>query len=135
MKTTKQSESELSKQIQLEALKHKCILYRNNQGGFKDKTGRFVFFGLGNTSKKLSDKWKTSDLIGYTVVEITPDMVGKKVAVFTAIEVKRKGATKDARYKAQENFTNQVRNNGGIASIINSLETLKDLFKSFWTQG
>lgn len=135
MKTMKQSESELSKQIQLEALKHKCILYRNNAGAMRDAVGRVVRYGLGNISKDLWDKWKTSDLIGYTVVEITPDMVGKKVAVFTAIEVKRKGATKDARYKAQENFITQVRDQGGIASIIFSLETLKDLFKSFWTQG
>jgi hypothetical protein len=31
----------------------------------------------------------SSDLIGWTIREITPDMVEKKVAVFTAIQVIR----------------------------------------------
>ena len=126
------SESKLSKDIQTTALKYNCVLYRNNQGGFKDKTGRFVFFGLGNTSKKLSEKWKTSDLIGYTIVKIEPDMVGRKIAVFTAIEVKLPTSKIDARYKAQKKFIDQVTQDGGLGAIINSLESLKKLFKDFF---
>ena len=56
----------------------------------------------------------SSDLIGWTTVEITPDMVGKYVAVFTAVEVKtgRVPAT-----EAQKNFVEQVNKAGGIAEI------------------
>jgi hypothetical protein len=57
----------------------------------------------------------SSDLIGWTSVEITPDMVGKKIAVFTALEVK-------AQYKKasteQLNFLGQVKNAGGIAAVV-----------------
>ena len=126
------SESKLSKDIQTTALKYKCILYRNNSGSFKDKTGRFIRFGIGNISKKLWSKWKTSDLIGYTIVTVTPDMVGKKIAVFTAVEVKQPNTKVDARYKAQKKFIDQVTQDGGLGAIINSLESLKKLFKDFF---
>jgi hypothetical protein len=29
-----------------------------------------------------------SDLIGWTKIQVTPDMVGKEIAMFTAVEVK-----------------------------------------------
>ena len=125
------SEGDLSKLIQLEALKHKCKLFRNNSAAFKDSTGRIVRTGLGNVSKKLSEKWKTSDLIGYTLVTIEPDMVGRTVAVFTAVEVKLPNAKVDDRYKAQEKFIQQVQADGGIGSIIKSVDELKEMFKSY----
>lgn len=128
------SEGDLSKLIQLEALKHRCILYRNNSAAFKDLTGRIVRVGLGNLSKKLWDKWKTSDLIGYTIVTIEPEMVGRKIAVFTAIEVKLPDAKVDARYKAQKKFIDQVQRDGGIGSICNSVDELKNMYKNFFTQ-
>jgi hypothetical protein len=56
----------------------------------------------------------SSDLIGWTQREITPDMVGKKVAVFTAIEVKGERGTVS---KEQLAFINRVRECGGIAGI------------------
>ena len=48
------------------------------------KKARFVRYGLTKGS---------CDLIGWKTVEITPDMVGKKVAVFVGIEMKTKRAT------------------------------------------
>ena len=128
------SEGDLSKLIQLEALKYKCKLMRNNAGSMTDKTGRVVRYGLGNVSKKLWDNWKSSDLIGYTQVVITPDMVGRTVAVFTAVEVKLPSSPKDVRYKAQEKFIQQVQADGGIGSIIKSVDELKEMFKDFFTQ-
>jgi hypothetical protein len=61
----------------------------------------------------------SSDLIGMTEVTITPDMVGKKIAVFTALEVKTKTgrATPD-----QMNFIHQVLKSGGIAGVVRSPE-------------
>jgi len=59
----------------------------------------------------------SSDLIGWKTTEITQDMVGKKIAIFTAVEVKTpRGKPSDE----QINFINQVNNNGGIATIMKS---------------
>lgn len=57
----------------------------------------------------------SSDLIGWRSVEITPEMVGKKVAVFVAIEAKtgKVRVTPD-----QENFIARVKDAGGIGEII-----------------
>ena len=54
----------------------------------------------------------SSDLIGWTTVEITADMVGKKVAVFTALEVKAKPNSR--RSDEQINFISQLQKSGGI---------------------
>jgi len=61
----------------------------------------------------------SSDLIGFTAVEITPDMVGRKIAVFTAVEVKTK---KGKPSKEQLNFIKLIRRFGGRAGIARSIE-------------
>ena len=64
-----------------------------------------------------------SDLNGWTTVEITPEMVGHKVAVYTAIETK---ATKGGRKReGQINFCDQLDAAGGIAGFANSAEAAK----------
>ena len=56
----------------------------------------------------------SSDLIGWKSIEVTPDMVGKNIAIFVAIEVKaKKGVTSDA----QKNFIDRVKAAGGRAGI------------------
>lgn len=60
-----------------------------------------------------------ADLFGYTTVEITADMVGRKVAIFTAAEIKH-GATRTT--KEQEAFIRLVNDAGGIAAITRKLE-------------
>jgi hypothetical protein len=57
----------------------------------------------------------SSDLIGWTEIEITAAMVGQKVAIFTAVEVKK---DKGRISKEQTNFIKQVRKSGGIASVM-----------------
>lgn len=121
-------ESELQQQIQLEGVKHGCQTMRNNSGAFKTPEGRWVRFGLGNISKKHGDKIKSSDLIGFTRVTITPEMVGKTVAVFTAVEVKEPGwicNLADARTKAQDAFLNWVLKAGGLAGFARSIDDFK----------
>ena len=54
----------------------------------------------------------SSDLIGVTRITITPEMVGKTVAVFTAVEVK---VGKDKLSKEQREFLALVQGWGGIA--------------------
>jgi hypothetical protein len=92
-------------------------LFRNNVGLFKTIDGRSVRTGLCVGS---------SDLIGFTSKIITPDMVGQKVAIFTAIEVKTtKGKISDTQY----NFINLVANYGGISSIVRSVDAALDVLK------
>lgn len=67
-----------------------------------------------------------SDLGGWHTIEITPDMVGRKVAVYTAMEVK----TKTGRVKkAQQKFIDLVRAAGGFAGVVRSPEEAEELLK------
>ncbi len=76
---------------------------------------RFVRFGLRKGS---------SDLIGWTTTEVTKEMIGQKIAVFTSIEVKQKGkySTDD-----QKNWINQVNVSGGIAGVARSADDAKNI--------
>ena len=67
----------------------------------------------------------SSDLIGWKSIEITLDMVGKRVAIFTAIETKRpkNSNTSDEQY----NFINTVQAAGGIGLIAKSEKDLEQL--------
>lgn len=57
------------------------------------------------------------DLCGWTETEITPEMVGQHVAVFTAVEVKTPGVRLASRQLA---FLQLVRRMGGIARVLRS---------------
>ena len=70
----------------------------------------------------------SSDLIGWSVRTVTQDMVGRKVALFTAIEVK----TKDGRASYEQiNFIQKVREAGGIAGIARSPQEAENLICGF----
>lgn len=124
-------ENTVQQEIQIEAPKFACILMRNNSGALKDDTGRLVRYGLGNVSKQHNDRLKSSDLIGFTKVIVTPEMVGQAIAIFTAIEVKKEDWNEnkklDKREQAQNNFINWIKNNGGIASFCNCAHKIKDI--------
>lgn len=124
-------ESEVQQLIQAEGPYHNCILLRNNSGAFTDATGRTVRYGLGNLSKKQNETTKSSDLIGITVITITPDMVGKKIGVFTAVEVKNPKwkPTHSPRERAQSNFIEWVKLHGGIAGFANSVIDFVNILK------
>lgn len=108
-------ETVLQNQIRLAISSPSVRMFRNNVGAYKNDDGRLVEYGLGRGS---------SDLIGFTVREITPDMVGKSVAVFTAIEIKTaKGRLSDA----QQAFINMVRNKGGLAGVARSVDDAKEM--------
>jgi len=68
----------------------------------------------------------SSDLIGIKSTEITPDMVGQKIAIFTAIEVKQPNGRTS---KEQINFINMVNSLGGIAFIAHSDDEAKSFLK------
>jgi hypothetical protein len=60
-----------------------------------------------------------SDLIGFESVTITPEMVGHRVAVFTALEVK---GPKGNVSPEQREFLKAVEDAGGIAAVVRSVE-------------
>jgi RNase P/RNase MRP subunit p29 len=121
-------ENEFSKRLLL-ALPRHVRLFRNNTG-----TG-----WVGKVVKRLSDILVikdprplhaglcegSSDYIGWTEKVITSEMVGQKVAVFTAVETK----TKRGRVSSeQENFVARIRDAGGIAFVAKELSDLNGKF-------
>lgn len=118
------SEANLMRNIQLAVSRTLTRLFRNNVGAAWIGTvishsqhqvvianPRRISFGLCEGA---------SDIIGWTPVTITPDMVGKRVAVFTALEVKlphAKGAS-----KKQLAFGAAVEEAGGIFAVPRSVD-------------
>lgn len=100
-------ESNISKRIMLQ-LSKSCRVFRNNVGLFTTNTGAKVKTGLCKGS---------SDLIGWHTVVITPGMVGKKIGIFLAVEVK---SSKGRASEGQLNFIDKVNESGGIAFIARS---------------
>ena len=70
------------------------------------------------------------DLPGWTEVEITPAMVGQKVAVFTSIETKRTSGGKTS--EDQRNWMAQVQGAGGIAGVANSVESARAIVDDWY---
>ncbi len=79
--------------------------FRNNVGVLQDKRGQYVRYGLCVGS---------SDIVGWHSVTVTPEMVGSRVAVFTAIEAKVNAAVTEE----QRNFLRAVSDAGGIALVV-----------------
>lgn len=117
-------ETEIQQQIRLAAAERGKPLWRNNNGACVDESGRVIRYGLGNHSKRLSEVWKSSDLIGVYPINITPAHVGLTLGVFYAVEVKRPGFTMDKRAKAQLAFGTDIQNLGGIFQFATSPEDL-----------
>ena len=85
-------------------------LWRNNVGSMEWAPGRWLRYGLCVGS---------ADFIGLTSITITPDLVGKKVAVFTALEAKAENGVLSTD---QERFLMAVKDAGGIASVVHDAE-------------
>lgn len=61
----------------------------------------------------------SGDLIGWRTVEVTPDMVGQKLAVFVSLEAKE-GTGEMRRHQRQ--WRDQVIEAGGVAAEVRSVE-------------
>lgn len=112
------SEAQTQQEIRLAASAAGCTLFRNNIGGYQDASGRWIKYGVCNPGG--------SDLLGWLPVVITADMVGRTVAVFTAIEVK---APRGRATDAQVNFIAAVIAAGGRAGIARSTDDLRAIVK------
>lgn len=105
-----------------------CRLWRNNVG--QSLTGvDYTWAGSSCLVKKA--EWiryglcvGSSDLIGFRTLKITPDMVGKEIAQFVAVEVKSKRGRVSQEQKA---FLALVEEMGGRAGVARSLSDAKDI--------
>lgn len=138
-------EAKASAKCRLIAGRHSCRLFRNNTGMFYDDRGVPVYFGLGNTpkkvaGKKMTDIRKSSDDIGYTMVEITPEMVGHTIAVFTSIEYKAEGFRIKAVYPERSREAKQlvwidmVKKAGGIGGFACDKPSMDAIFEEFYSR-
>ena len=106
-------------------------LFRNQMGEYELKDGRHIRSGLCPGS---------SDFVGWTTITVTKEMVGKKLAVFTAMEFKMPAALKyitnnynelkmyngddkkKKRLGQQINFIERVRMAGGKAGFVSNIK-------------
>ena len=120
------NETEISKTIVIALSKLPGVrLFRNNTGmaWHSNKTQKYrdgsmllqfprlIKFGLFKGS---------SDHIGWVSVEVTPEMVGQRIAIFTAIESKANAKSK--RSDDQKHFIKTVKAAGGRAGFAETIE-------------
>lgn len=124
-----QKENKVSKLVRLEASQHGFRLFRNNRGMFwtldsiKEVGGKYYI----NNPRKIRAGLEgngTPDFVGWKPVTITPDMVGKQLAVFTGFEVKTK---KGPATKAQKKFIELLGSHGGISGITRDPDDVKKI--------
>lgn len=130
-------EAKSSQEVKLRASKWGCRLYRNNSGMLFNRDGVPVRYGLGNISKKHNAHIKSSDEIGLTPILITQEMVGKKIPVFTAIEIKTdkfhmKDSYRDgSREAAQLKFINIIKELNGIAGFARNANDVDRMIEEY----
>lgn len=111
-----------------------AALFRNDNG--YAVMGGDVKKNDDGTADVIGGRWRpyglqpgSADLVGWTPVLVTPDMVGKTVAVFTSLEAKTENDTVKAD---QVNWARQVREDGGIAKIIRAQIDSGLIEEPFW---
>jgi len=122
------------------ALTDECFLFRANVGRGWQGVGKpervphpcTVHMRPGDVLLRQARPFDTglppgfADLFGWREVTITPDMIGQKVAVFVAAEVKTQtGAVRDAQIA----FVNAVKNAGGRAGFARSVEDARAIVR------
>ena len=81
--------------------------YKSHGGDMILKGARRISYGLHGVGG--------ADMIGIQQIEITPDMVGKTIAVFKTVEMK---CGRDTLKKDQKKWINIIRGLGGIAKAV-----------------
>jgi hypothetical protein len=113
-----------TKQIDDKAWLDHPFTFRNNRGSYKPEHGGYIRYGIPEPPsgrREHDDELKGGDRIGWTEIEVTPEMVGKKIAVFTNIEIKGPG---DRLKEGQIKWHNQVIDSGGISKIYKEEEVI-----------
>ena len=86
-----------------------CVAAAERRGG----TAVRITYGLARGS---------ADLIGFRTMRITPEMIGRDIAVFASVEVKTDTGTVRSEQQAWLEFVNE---RGGIACVARSVEDAK----------
>ena len=111
------NEAFVQSHVRVAAMQRGMQLFRNNVGVLEDKTGRPVRYGLANDSASMNKVIKSSDLIGWQSIDITPAHVGQRIAQFVSLECKAAGWRWGGsdREKAQQRWIELVLSAGGEA--------------------
>jgi hypothetical protein len=122
-------EDQVSAEIDLAHSHGDVRLLRNNVGVLLDRTGRPIAYGLG--SKGAKPLKGTSDKIGWRSVTVAPEMVGRRLAVFVAIE------EKDLAHPTSDQlrFIANVQAAGGLAGVAHSAEEARAILYPDWLPG
>lgn len=97
-------ESDIMQLVRLEASKLGAIVWRNNQGAYKDEKGYYIKYGVCNPGGS--------------------DLIGIYKGRFLALECKVPG--KNATLE-QQLFIDVVNKNGGIAGVVRCVEDVSKL--------
>src|SRR3978361_871677 len=117
------TEADIQAAIMLDLGRGAPRVFRNHVA--KGFTGEFVRTEAGFTVLKNARRASfglcvgSSDVIGFRTVVITPNLVGKTVAVFIAIEVKAAAGRPSPKQSA---FIRAVQQAGGLAGIARSVD-------------
>ena len=107
-------ERDIMREIQVALSDPATRLFRMQSGSYELIDGRHITVGFPGLS----------DLVGWHCVTITPEMVGRTVAIYTAIEVKsRRGKVTNQQLR----FIEAVRNAGGLAGIARTIPEARAL--------
>lgn len=134
----KTPEGKASLDVRLRANAKGCRLYKNNTGVAFSEDNRPVFFGLGNDGTKDKESIRTPDWVGWLNVVITPEMVGKSIPVFTAIDAKKVGFIPKKSYPVgtreygQQKFFNIVIDSNGLAGFATNAQDVDLLIYEFY---
>jgi hypothetical protein len=104
------SEYKIQQRIRLACARGPMRLWRNNTGALVDQQGRFVRFGRCKGS---------SDLSGLRSFEITPELVGQRIAQFVVLEV---NTPQGVLSQEQRAFLRLVTQLGGLAGVCRSAD-------------
>ena len=95
--------------------------------------GRPEIFAIGDTANITMPDGKPvpgpGDLQGWTSIVVTPEMVGRRVAIYTSIETKESGGGR--RRPDQVNWCGQVLAAGGIAGFAKSAEEAQKIVDGY----
>lgn len=112
------TEQQIQNDIRRECNTGDARLWRNNIGTSITKRG-VIHYGIPGKGG--------SDLIGFKTVTVTPAMIGQKLAIFAAVEVKSPTGRPSTEQIA---FIEYVRKCGGLAGIARSADEANQILNT-----
>lgn len=107
---------------------------RNNVGVAETADGRYVRFGLMNTSKQENERFKSSDIVSPIPILVQPHHVGRTFGVFGVFETKHPDwhlTPGDLRAQSQLRFINLVLSVGGLGGFVTDAAQVEHYIRSY----